>query len=139
MDNTKLIQDTAKNELMTFLGVEIKEATSERVVMTMEVTPKIHQYVGIMHGGVSVLLAETAASVGAVISSDLEKVTPVGIEINANHLRAVSKGTITTTATPITHGKTMSIWNIEIRNENDKLICVSRCSILLRQGAAIRP
>ena len=63
MDNTQLILETEKSELLKFFGVEIKEVGAERVVLTMEVTPKVHQYVGIMHGGVSVLLSETAASI----------------------------------------------------------------------------
>ncbi|MCV5296551.1 PaaI family thioesterase, partial [Escherichia coli] len=81
----------AENELMRFLGVNIVEASPERVVLTMEVTPKVHQYVGIMNGGVSLYLAETAASIGVVAAADLSRTTPVGIEINANHLRAVSR------------------------------------------------
>lgn len=134
-----MIEQTEGNELLRFLGVQIVEAGAERVRLTMEVTPKIHQYVGIMNGGVSLFLCETAASIGAVSASDLSKVTPVGIEINANHLRAVSKGMITVEAKPIFHGRTTSIWGIEIMNERGKLVCVSRCSILFRKGAASRP
>src|SRR5882724_11939412 len=98
MDKAGLIADVARNELFQFLGVNIEVATGERVVLTMEVTPKVHQYVGIMNGGVSLYLCETAASIGVVAGADLTKVTPVGIEINANHLRAVSKGLITVEA-----------------------------------------
>ena len=134
-----MIEQTEGNELLRFLGVQIVEARAERVRLTMEVTPKVHQYVGIMNGGVSLFLCETAASIGAVSASDLAKVTPVGIEINANHLRAVSKGVITVEAKPIFHGRTTSIWGIEITNERGKLVCICRCSILLRKGAASRP
>ncbi|MBX3290627.1 MAG: PaaI family thioesterase [Acidobacteria bacterium] len=136
MDRSELIKRTADNELMRFLGVEIVEAEAERVVLTMEVTPKVHQYVGIMNGGVSLYLCETAASVGVVANADLTKVTPVGVEINANHLRAVSKGILTVTATPIFPGRTMSIWQIEITNERGKLVCTSRCSVLLQNRPA---
>ena len=136
MDRSELIKRTADNELMRFLGVEIVEAEAERVVLTMEVTPKVHQYVGIMNGGVSLYLCETAASVGVVANADLTKVTPVGVEINANHLRAVSKGMLTVTATPIFPGRTMSIWQIEITNERGKLVCTSRCSVLLQNRPA---
>jgi uncharacterized protein (TIGR00369 family) len=136
MDKSGLIKITAENELMKFLGVKIETAEVDRVVLSMEVTPKVHQYVGIMNGGVSLYLCETAASIGVVASSDLSKVTPVGIEINANHLRAVSKGVITVEATPLYSGRTMSVWNIEIRDAREKLVCTSRCSILLRRGAA---
>lgn len=136
MDKSELIKVTAENELMQFLGVKIVEATPERVVLTMEVTPKVHQYVGIMNGGVSLYLFETAASIGVVVSSDLTKVTPVGIEINANHLRAVSRGLLTVTATPIRHGRTMSVWKIENQDERGKLVCTGRITIMLQQRPA---
>lgn len=121
---------------MQFLGIKIREASKDRAVLTMEVTPKVHQYIGIMNGGVSLYLAETAASVGAVAASDLTRVTPVGVEINANHVRAVSRGTITVEATPLTHGRTISVWDIRITDERGKLVCVSRCTILLRRVPA---
>lgn len=139
MDNRELIEHTAEYDLMQFLGVRIETATPERVVLTMEVTPKVHQYVGIMHGGVSLYLCETAASIGAVMGADLTKVTPVGIEINANHLRAVSRGVITVEAKPLYAGRTLSVWNIEITNDAGKLICTSRCSILLQKRPAHQP
>lgn len=136
MDVETVLKDSTENELLKFLGVTTVEAGATKVVLQMEVTPKVHQYVGIMNGGVSVLLAETAASMGAVAASDLAKVTPVGIEINANHLRAVSKGIITVTATPITHGRTLSVWSIEIRNDKGKLVCLSRITIFLQNRPA---
>jgi 1,4-dihydroxy-2-naphthoyl-CoA hydrolase len=137
MDKTELIKQTAKNELMRFLGVQIEVATPERVVLTMEVTPKVHQYVGIMNGGVSLYLCETAASIGVVASADLSQVTPVGIEINANHLRSVSKGVITVEARPLYPGRTLNVWNIEITNDRGKLICVSRITILVQKKPAV--
>ena len=136
MNNDELVKITADNELMQFLGVKVEVAEADRVVLSMEVTPKVHQYVGIMNGGVSLYLCETAASIGVVLGSDLSRVTPVGIEINANHLRAVSKGVIKAEATPLYPGRTMSVWSIEIRDSREKLICTSRCSILLRRGGA---
>jgi 1,4-dihydroxy-2-naphthoyl-CoA hydrolase len=136
MNKSELIKQTAENELFQFLGIKIEVAESERVVLKMEVTPKVHQYIGIMNGGVSLYLCETAASIGTVASADLSKFSPVGIEINANHLRAVSRGIITVEAKPIYAGRAMSVWGIEITNDRGKLVCTSRCSILLRKGAA---
>lgn len=121
---------------MKFMGVKIVSAAADRVVLSMEVTPKVHQYIGIMNGGVSLYLCETAASIGAVLNADLTRSAPVGIEINANHVRAVSKGSITVTATPISAGRTVQVWLIEITNDRGKLVCTSRCSILLRKGGA---
>jgi 1,4-dihydroxy-2-naphthoyl-CoA hydrolase len=139
MDRSTVIRVTAENELMRFLGVEIVEVTAEKVVLTMEVTPKVHQYVGIMHGGVSMYLAETAASIGAVANADLTKVTPVGVEINGNHLRAVGKGDLTVTSTPVYTGRTMAVWQTEIRNSKGKLVCTSRCTFLLQRKPVFRP
>ncbi|HQX55458.1 MAG TPA: PaaI family thioesterase [Pyrinomonadaceae bacterium] len=139
IDRKKLIEQSGNNELMQFLGVKIEVASADRVVLTMEVTPKVHQYVGIMNGGVSLYLCETAASIGVVAGADLEKVTPVGIEINANHLRAVSRGIITVEATTLHTGRTMSVWKIEITNDRGKLVCTSRLTMLIQKRAAYQP
>jgi uncharacterized protein (TIGR00369 family) len=139
MNKTELLRSVADNEMLRFLGVSVDVAEPDRVVLTMEVTPKVHQYVGIMNGGVSLYLAETAASIGVVAGSDLSEVTPVGIEINANHLRAVSKGMLTVEAKPIHTGKTMSVWGIDIKNDRGKLVCVSRITLLHQKRAAYQP
>lgn len=139
MDKSELIRKTGENELIQFLGVKIEVAEPERVVLTMEVTPKVHQYVGIMNGGVSMYLCETAASIGVVAGADLTKVTPVGIEINANHLRAVSKGVITVEGKPIHTGRTMGVWGINITNDKGKLICTARLTMLIQKRVAYQP
>lgn len=136
MDRAELIKDTAENPLMQFLGVKIEKAEPDHVVLTMEVTPKVHQYVGIMNGGVSLYLCETAASVGTVAGVDLTKFTPVGIEINANHLRAVSKGIITVDAKTVYPGRTLNVWQIDITNDKDKLVCTGRCTVLIQKRPA---
>jgi 1,4-dihydroxy-2-naphthoyl-CoA hydrolase len=136
MELADLLEQTRQSELLRLFDIEIERAENGLVVLTMPVTPKVHQYVGIMNGGISLLLAETAASLGAVVSSDLTKVTPVGIEINANHLRAVSRGTLRVEAKNVYHGRTLSVWQVEITNERGKLICVSRCTLSLKKGAA---
>jgi 1,4-dihydroxy-2-naphthoyl-CoA hydrolase len=133
----QIIKDTAKHNVMKTLGIEIESAEKDLVVLSMNVEPRVHQYTGIMHGGVSLVIAETAAGIGAVLNSDLTKVTPVGIEINANHMRSVSKGRVTAEARPLYHGRTLSVWQIEIKDERQRLVCVSRCSIALRKGGAI--
>jgi uncharacterized protein (TIGR00369 family) len=134
MDKEELIRRTNENELVRFLGIKIESVSAERVELSMEVTPKVHQYMGIMNGGVSLFLSETAASFGVVAASDLEKVSPVGVEINANHLRAVSKGILKIVAQPLYTGRTMSVWSTEITNDRGKLVCISRCTILHKRG-----
>lgn len=139
MNLEELLEQTRQSELLQLLDISIETAEKGFVRLQMPVTSKVHQYIGIMNGGISLLLAETAASLGAVVSSDLSQVTPVGIEINANHLRAVSKGIVTAEAKNIYHGRTLSVWNVEITNERGKLICVSRCTLSLKKGAAFPP
>ena len=122
---------TAKNTLLETLDINVTQATPDRVVATMPVAPKVHQPFGILHGGASVVLAETVASIGASVNIDLEKQHAVGLEINANHIRAVRSGLLTGVATPIHKGRSTHVWHIEIRNEEGKLICTSRCTLAI--------
>jgi uncharacterized protein (TIGR00369 family) len=137
MTKAELIEACGRNELVEFLGIRIEIAEADRVVLTMPVTSKVHQYLGIMNGGVSMYLAETAASIGAVASTDLTKFAPVGLEINGNHLRAVSKGVLTVEATPIYPGRTVNVWQINITNEKDKLVFTGRITILMQKKPAV--
>jgi len=139
MTKAELIEACGRNELVEFLGIKIEVAEPDRVVLTMPVTSKVHQYMGIMNGGVSMYLAETAASIGAVASTDLTKFAPVGLEINGNHLRAVSKGILTVEAKPIYPGRTVNVWQINITNEKDKLVFTGRITILIQKKAATQP
>jgi len=122
---------TAPNTLLETLDINVTEATPERVVATMPVGPKVHQPFGILHGGASVVLAETVASIGASVNIDLSKQNAVGLEINANHIRGVRSGLITGVATPIHKGRSTHVWQVEIRNEEGKLVCTSRCTLAI--------
>lgn len=110
------------------LGIEIVEAGPDRVVATMPVEPRHHQPLGYLHGGASVALAETVASVGAYLAAP-EGHTAFGMEINANHLRPVREGTLTATATPVAVGRTTQVWQADLRDERGRLVCVSRCTL----------
>jgi uncharacterized protein (TIGR00369 family) len=118
--------------LMSTLGITIIEYTPERVVGTMPITPRVHQPMCILHGGASVAFAETLASYGAMQHVDLETAVPVGIEINANHVRSRSTGTLTGEAVPLHLGRTSQIWDVKLRDEAGALVCVSRCTIAVR-------
>ena len=113
------------------LDISIIEASGERVVLEMPVGPKVHQPYGFLHGGASVVLAETAASIGAAIQAGPEFQT-FGVEINANHLRTIREGTIRCTGEPIRSGRTIAVWDMRITDEQGRLICVSRCTIAVR-------
>ncbi|OWK74341.1 thioesterase [Flavobacteriaceae bacterium JJC] len=104
------------------LGIVFIEVTDESLSATMPVTPKVHQPYGILHGGASCVLAETLGSCLSVLHVDTEKVVPVGTNINSNHLRSKSHGTVTGTARFIRKGKTMHVSEIDIRDEKGELI-----------------
>ncbi len=120
--------ETPAGTLMASLAITVLEASPERVVATMPVGPRVHQPYGILHGGASVALAETVASVGGAVSVPAGKAV-VGLEINANHLRPKRDGLLTATGTPLHLGRSTQLWQIEIRDEANRLICVSRCTL----------
>lgn len=121
--------------LLTTLGIDIVEATKERVVAHMPIGPKVHQPFGLLHGGASVVLAETVASTGGWMQIDQEKERIVGIEINANHLRAKRDGMLTATATPVHIGRRTHVWDVRIVDEEGKGVCVSRCTLAVVPAA----
>lgn len=112
------------------LGIEMVEMTPDRVVATMPVTPDHHQPFGYLHGGASVVLAESVASIGGYLAAP-EGYTAMGLEINANHVRAMREGTLTATAEPVHKGRTTQVWTIDLRNEQGKLVCTSRCTLAI--------
>ncbi len=111
------------------LGIQMLELTPQRVVATMPVDQRTRQPFGILHGGASVALAETVASFGAVALIDRERFVAVGQEINANHLRPKLEGVVTATGVPVHVGRSSQVWSIEIRDEQGKLVCISRCTM----------
>jgi len=113
------------------LGVEFVEVGPERVVLALEVGPNVHQPYGFLHGGVSALLSETCASLGAWLAAAPGS-NALGVEINANHLRPVRSGRIVATGTPIRQGRTIAVWDTTIVDDQDRLVCISRCTVALR-------
>lgn len=113
------------------LGIDVLELGPERVVATMPVDDRTRQPFGLLHGGASVALAETVASLGAWMNCDREKQAAVGLEINANHLRSKREGIVRAVATPLHRGRSTHVWSIEIRDEAEKLVCVSRCTLAI--------
>jgi|SRR5579884_195376 len=110
------------------LQMSVVEHSPDRVVMTMPVTASHRQPWGYLHGGASIALAETAATLGAFLNCPPDMVA-FGQGINANHLRSVREGMLTATATPLHIGRTTQVWDISIRNEQNKLICAARCTL----------
>ena len=117
------------------LGVETLEAGPERVVMRLPVDWRVHQPYGILHGGVSALLAESAASFGAALAAGPDR-RVVGIELNASHLRALRDGHLTAEATPIRVGRTVQVWRIALRDDDGRPICDAKCTLAVIDAPA---
>ncbi|NLB18328.1 MAG: hotdog fold thioesterase [Syntrophomonadaceae bacterium] len=120
-----------ENSVLGTLGIEIVEFSPERVVATMPVTPKTHQPLGLLHGGVSVVIAETVASFGSYQFIDPDHQRAVGMEINANHIRGKRDGVVRAIGVPVHVGRTSIIWDIRIYDEQEKLVCISRCTMAI--------
>jgi 1,4-dihydroxy-2-naphthoyl-CoA hydrolase len=123
------LQEHSRNTLAETIGIRVTEVGPDFLRATMPVNSKTHQPMGVLHGGASVALAETVGSLAATLCIDRTLYVCLGQEINANHLRPVSSGTVTATARPYHIGKRSHVWSIEIRDEQEKLVCISRLTI----------
>jgi len=110
------------------LDVEFLEAGPDRVVLRIPVDWRVHQPNGILHGVVSALLAESAASYGAALAAGPGR-NVVGIELNASHLRSVREGHLTAEATPVRVGRTVQVWRIALTDDDGRAICEARCTV----------
>ncbi|MFD1708664.1 hotdog fold thioesterase [Siminovitchia sediminis] len=117
--------------LQQALGIELVEIGDGKVIATMPVDERTRQPVGYLHGGASVALAETAASMGTAALIDLNKEICFGLEINANHVRSKREGKVTAVAEAVHRGKTTMVWDIRIKDEEERLICISRCTVAI--------
>ncbi|PSU21425.1 esterase [Photobacterium phosphoreum] len=123
-----LFNQTSKNTLVEHLGIEYVAFDDSSLSATMPVDCRTHQPLGMLHGGASVVLAETLGSLAAnfAVTDDYYC---VGLDINANHIRAVRRGFVTGKATPLHLGATTQVWQIEIRDERQRLVCTSRLTM----------
>lgn len=117
--------------LAEHLGIEFTKLFTGLVIGTMPVDERTHQPFGLLHGGASVTLAETLASVGSWLTCDIQRQTAVGMEINANHIRPVKSGLVIGHAESLHRGSQTQIWQITIRDSREKLVCVSRCTLAI--------
>jgi len=129
----------SNNTISQHLGIEFTEIGIDYIVAKMPVDKRTHQPFGILHGGASVVLAETLGSIASFLClKDSKKQHAVGLEINANHIRSVKEGFVYGKVTPIHVGRSTHIWEIKITNEEGKLVCISRLTVAIidadRQG-----
>lgn len=117
----------SRGTLMEALGIEFTEMGEGYLRATMPVDARTRQPYGLLHGGASVALAETlGSSAGALLAGGN---AVVGLEINANHLRAVRQGTVTGTARPLHLGRSTQVWDIRIEDQTGQLVCISRLTL----------
>ena len=128
------LQNMSQDTMVSFLEIEFTEIGNDFICAKMPVNNKTVQPMRILHGGASVVLAETLGSVAStLLIEDLTVQQPVGLEINANHIRSVHEGSfVFGKVNPIHIGRTTHIWNIEIRNSDEKIVCVSRLTMAVR-------
>lgn len=121
------------DSLMRRMGIEMVEATAERLVATMPVEGNTQPY-GLLHGGASVVLAETLGSFGAALHAGPGKAV-VGLDINATHHRAARSGLVTGTARPISLGRTLACYEVVVTDDAGRRVCTSRITCLIRDSA----
>lgn len=126
------LQSLSKNTMVDHLGIEFTGFGDDFIAARMPVDRRTIQPMGLLHGGASVALAETVGSVASALClEDPTKQSPVGVEINANHLRAVREGFVYATCKPVRVGRTIHVWQIDIRDESGRLTCTSRLTIAI--------
>lgn len=132
-ERVQLFFDSEQQHMGHNLGISFTSFKKGEIKATMPVDERTVQPFGILHGGASVALAETLASIGAWLNiKNPKEKTAVGIEINANHIRSVKKGnSVKAVATPVQRGRRIHVWETKIYTDDDKLVCVSRCTLAI--------
>ena len=132
MNKNKALQkmnDFQKNTITKVLGIEITDFGPDYFCGKMPVDHRTVQPYGLLHGGASAVLAESLGSIAGGMQVNRDTQTVVGVEINCNHLRSARDGWVYGKATPVKIGRKIQVWNIEIKNEDDKLVAVSRLTL----------
>jgi 1,4-dihydroxy-2-naphthoyl-CoA hydrolase len=125
------LQLLGKGGLGEHIGIEWVEIGLDNLKARLPVDYRTKQPYGLLHGGASVVLAETLGSVAAALIVDYDKFYCVGLEINANHVRSARDGFVTGITTPIHIGATTHVWDIKIYDDKEKLVCVSRITVAI--------
>ncbi len=120
-----------KDTLVEWLGIEITEIGDDFIRAKMPVDHRTRQPMGLLHGGASVVLSESMGSVASWLVAGEDSKSVVGIEVNANHLKTAKEGYVYSITRPIKLGKTLHVWNTEVFDEKENLICVSRLTVMI--------
>jgi 1,4-dihydroxy-2-naphthoyl-CoA hydrolase len=125
------------NTMMETLGIRLTAVGDDWLQGSMPVDHRTQQPYGLLHGGASVVLAETLGSTAAMLTLDPAKELAVGLDINANHVRGVRSGTVSGTATALHLGRTTQVWQIRIESEDGALVCISRLTMAVVPARAL--
>ncbi len=125
------LNEMGRGSMVEYVGIEFTDIGPDYLEAKMPVDHRTKQPLGLLHGGASVVLAETLGSVGATLLLELGKQYAVGLEINTNHIKSAKEGKVTGRATPIHIGKGTHVWSIESRNDNDDLVSISRITMAI--------
>ncbi|NGM65984.1 hotdog fold thioesterase [Sphingobacterium sp. SGR-19] len=114
-----------------YLNIQATAVHEDMLIASMPITDKVKQPFGILHGGASVVLAESVGSIASNLIIDPQLLVGVGMEVNANHLKSVAEGMLYAYCSPLHIGKKSHVWDIKIKNEKDILICISRLTVAI--------
>jgi 1,4-dihydroxy-2-naphthoyl-CoA hydrolase len=124
-----VLNEMSKGCMVEHVGIEFTQIGADFIEAKMPVDERTKQPLGLLHGGASVVLAETLGSIGASLVIDMNKQYVVGLEINTNHIKSAKEGKVTGKASPIHLGKSTQVWSIEIKNDQDQLVAISRITM----------
>ena len=127
------LNQIGKGTAVSALGIEITEVGVDFLKGSMPVDERTRQPLGVLHGGASVLFAESLGSIAANYVIDHDKAYCVGMEVNANHIRSIREGMVTGIARPLHLGRSTQVWEIRIHDQQDRLICISRLTMAVVQ------
>jgi uncharacterized protein (TIGR00369 family) len=133
VEAARLANEHMRTGLAERLGIEWLEISGERVMARMPVEGNVQPY-GILHGGATAALCETVASVGTAVRVGAEK-RVTGVELNINHIRAVTAGAVTATGVPLHVGRTTAVWDMRVHDDDERLIAVSRLTLAIRDSS----
>lgn len=129
--NLEQLNANSKNTILELLDIRFEAFTEDSLTASMVVDHRTHQPYGLLHGGASVVLAESVGSSASYLCIDTSKYFCVGIEVNANHLRGVRSGRVTAVAHPVHIGRTTHVWDIRLTSEEGKASCISRLTVAI--------
>lgn len=138
IDQDKLDQKMAENTLLESLGIQITDIKGDYIEGTMPVDTRTHQPYGLLHGGASAALIETLGSFGSHMAVDASQFASVGIEINCTHIRGKRSGVVTGKAHLVHKGRKLHLWNVDIVDEESKLIATGKLTVMIVEKSSLR-